>query len=112
MADPFSVAAAAITLAGTGIKLVQTLRVYIDSVNKADKRLKPIIHHIELLSNVLAQIGTLLSDEQTERLCNQSLIDSVSSTTSVCKDAFSELEGFVTKALSDGRGSKIAALAK
>jgi hypothetical protein len=36
MADPFSVAAAAIALAETGIKLLQTLKVYIDSVNKAE----------------------------------------------------------------------------
>jgi hypothetical protein len=40
------------------------------------------------------------------------LIDSVQGTIDACRDALTELDGFVSKALSPGNGSKIAAQAK
>lgn len=63
MAEPLSIAASAIQVAGAGLKLAVTLKSYIDSVRKAEKQLRPVADHIILTSDILTERSTLLSNE-------------------------------------------------
>lgn len=65
MADPFSIAAGAIGVAGAGVKLAQTLYSYVESVRKAEWQLKPIADHVKLTSVVLGEMGALLKANET-----------------------------------------------
>ena len=94
MADPFTIAGGAIALAGTGITIAKALKAYIDTVRKAEKRLRPVIRDVEVISGVLTQIGTQLENGEIRKLCTQHLYDSAHGAVESCGEDFNNLDKF------------------
>ena len=107
MADPFSIAASALAVAGAGIKLADTLKSYINSVRKAEKHLKPIVDNVQLTSDVLNHIGELLKDEDVTQHYKPSLLTSTDRHLHGCRRAFEDLNNFVLKLLKPEDNGKI-----
>lgn len=95
MADPFSVAASAIAVAGAGANFAETLYQFIDNVRKADRHLRPIAQHVELTSSILENVGSLLRTEEVRSLCQASLLVSTQKALRGCRNAFRELEDYL-----------------
>ena len=108
MADSFSIASEALAVATAGIKLADTLNSYIDSVRKAQKHLKPIADHVRLTSGVLANVGSLMKNEEIKRLCTAELLTSTNDTLRGCRRAFRDLEKFVSKLMKAEENGKFS----
>ena len=108
MAEPLSVAASAIQVAGAGLKLAETLKTYIDSVRKAEKQLKPIADHVKLTSDVLTSVGSLLKNDEIRSLYTKELLGSTSNALSGCRTAFEDLEQFISKMLKPNDVGKVS----
>ena len=105
MADPLSIAAGAIAVAGAGFKLADTIHSFVDNVRKAERHLRPIAQHVDLTSSILDTIGDLLGREKIRKLCHDRLLISIKSSMKGCWDAFRELEDYLNgliKAKRDG----------
>lgn len=94
MADPFSIAQGAITLAGTGITIAKALKDYIDTVRKAQKRLRPVVRDVEVMSGVLTQIGTALENGEIRKLCTTQFFGIAKGALESCEENFQALETF------------------
>lgn len=114
MADPLNIAASALAVAGAGGKLAQTLYIFIESVRKSEKQLKPVADHIKLTSIVLDNIGSLMSEREVQSLCKDSLLDTTDDALQGCRKAFNDLRVFVDGFLkADGHGkARLAAFDK
>lgn len=99
MADPLSIAASALAVAGAGGKLAQTLYMFIESMRKSEKELKPVADHVKLTSAVLDNIGSLLKDESVRRLCKDSLLMTTSNALKGCEKAFDDLRKYIDSLL-------------
>ena len=95
MADPLSIAASALAVAGAGGKLSQTLYIFIESVRKSEKQLRPVADFIKLTSAVLDNIGSLLEEKDVRDLCKDSLLGTTNQALEGCRQAFEELKSFV-----------------
>lgn len=94
MADPFSIASGAIALAGTGITIAKVLKEYIDAVRKAQKKLRPVVRDVELMSGVLTQIGTTLENIEVRKLCTTQFFGIAKGALESCEDNFHSLKIF------------------
>lgn len=114
MADPLSIAASALAVAGAGGKLAQTLYIFIESVRKSEKQLRPVADHVKLTSVVLDNVGTLLGDRNVRSLCKDSLLGTTNEALEGCRKAFDELRRYVEDLLKqDGNGkTKLSAFDK
>lgn len=92
MADPLSIAASAIAVAGAGAKLAETLYSFIENVRKADRHLRPIAQHVELTAAILDNVGYLLRTKAIQRLCQAEILGSTHNALKGCRGAFRELE--------------------
>ena len=108
MAEPLGVAASAIQVAGAGLKLAETLKIYIDSVRKAEKQLKPIADHVKLTSDVLTNVGSLLKNDEIRSLYTKELLASTNNALGGCRTAFEDLEKFISKMLKPNEGGKVS----
>ena len=109
MADPFSVATGALAVATAGIKvLADTLTTYINCVRKAEKQPQPIVDHVKLTSNVLANVGTPLKDEQVRQLYTAELLNSTSEALKGLQKSFEDLDDFVTRILKRGQDGRFS----
>jgi hypothetical protein len=108
MAEPLSVAASAIQVAGAGLKLAETLKTYIDSVRKAEKQLKPIADHVKLTSDVLTNVGSLLKNDEIRSLYTKELLASTNNALGGCRTAFEDLEKFISKMLKPNDVGKVS----
>lgn len=91
MADPLSIAACAIAVAGAGFKLADTIHSFVDKVRTAERHLRPIAQHVDLTSSILDTIRDLLGHEKIQKLCHNRLLVSIKSSMKGCRDAFREL---------------------
>lgn len=114
MADPLSIAASALAVAGAGGKLAQTLYTFIESFRKGERELRPVADHIRLTSAVLDSIGSLLSEQDVRDLCKDQLLGTLNNASNGCKQAFDDLQKFVDGLLKpDANGKpKLGALDK
>src|ERR1700761_7414353 len=96
MADPLTIATSAIALAGTGITIAKSLKAYIDSVRKAEKKLKPVIRDVEVMSGVLTQMGTALENEEIRKLCTGQFFGIAKGALESCTEDFETLKIFFT----------------
>lgn len=94
MADPFSIAQDAITLAGTGITIAKALKDYIDTVRKAQKKLRPVVRDIEVMSGALTQIGTALENGEIRKLCTIQFFSIAKGALESCEENFQSLKTF------------------
>ena len=94
MADPFSVAQGAIALAGTGIAIAKALKDYIDTVRKAQKKLRPVARDVEVMSGVLTQIGTALENGEIRKLCTRQFFGIAKGALESCEENFEALKTF------------------
>lgn len=94
MADPFSIAQGAIALAGTGIAIAKTLKDYIDTVRKAQKKLRPVVRDVEVMSGVLTQIGTALENGEIRKLCTVQFFGIAKGALEGCEENFTTLKTF------------------
>ena len=93
--DPLSIATGAISVAGAGVKLVQSLRSYVETVNKADKWIEALADRVKLTSAVLDNVGVLLRTEEVRKHCTTELLTSTNTALNGCKGVFSQLEAHV-----------------
>ena len=96
MADPLSIAASAITLAGTGITIAKSLKAYIDIVHKAEKKLRPVVRDVEVMSGVLTQIGTALENKEIRKLGTAQFFGIAKGALESCTENFETLNVFNT----------------
>jgi hypothetical protein len=108
MAEPLSVAASAIQVAGAGLKLAETLKSYADSVRKAEKQLKPVADHVKLTSDVLNNVGALLGMDEIRSLYTTDLLKSTNSALGGCRTAFEDLDRFVSKLIKPNEAGKVS----
>jgi hypothetical protein len=94
MADPLSIATGAIALAGTGITIAKALKSYINTVRKAEMRLRPVVRDVEVMSGVLTQIGTALENKAIRRGCTAHFFGIVKGALESCDENFQTLKGF------------------
>jgi hypothetical protein len=94
MAEPFSIATGAIALAGTGITIAKALKAYINTVRKAEMRLRPVVRDVEVMSGVLTQIGTALENKAIRRGCTAHFFRIVKGALESCDENFQTLKGF------------------
>lgn len=95
MPDPFSIAGGAIALAGTGFKIGKGIKEYVDSVNGAEKTLRPIQLHVEFLAGLLNEVGTILESDGVRDLCTPGLFSAAKSALDNCSGNFKEIESFL-----------------
>ena len=113
MAEPFQIAGGAIALASMGISIAKALKTYIDTVRKAEKRLRPVVRDVEVISGVLTQIGTQLENGEIRKLCTQHLYDSAHGAVESCREDFNNLDKFKAGLLSiDGGEIRMTTSAK
>jgi hypothetical protein len=113
MADPLTIATSAIALAGTGITIAKSLKAYIDTVRKAEKKLRPVIRDVEVMSGVLTQIGTALENEEIRKLCTAQFFGIAKGALESCTENFQTLKVFNTGLASiDGDEVKMTVSAK
>lgn len=96
MADPLSIAASALAVAGAGGKLSQTLYIFIESVRKSERQLRPVADFIKLTSAVLDNIGSLLGEKDVRELCKDNLLGTTNQALQGCWQAFEELKNLWT----------------
>ena len=106
MAEPFSIATGALQVAGAGLKLSQTLYIYVESVRKAEKQLKPVADHVKLTSLVLETIGTLLKKGDIKQSFTDDLLGSTTEALNGCEQAFGDLDRLVCSLFKTDRDGK------
>ena len=104
MADPLSIAASVLQVAGAGLKLATTLYTYSDTVFRADSDVKAIAQDISLTASVLNELGTLLNQDSRDRLVSPTALETAESTVQSCRVVFDEVADALAKAMGS-RGS-------
>ena len=113
MADPFSIATGAIALAGTGITIAKALKAYINTVRKAEIRLRPVVRDVEVLSGVLTQIGTALENKTIRKGCTTQFFEIARGALESCEENFQMLKIFNSGLMQlDGDDIKMSVSAK
>lgn len=105
MAEPFSLAASALQVAGAGVSLAKTLHDYIAAVKGAQRHVKAVVVEVRLTASVLEHLGALLKENEAEKLCTADVISDADDALQGCRDAFGEIEeafGSGLRALPDG----------
>ena len=88
MADPVSIASAALAVAETGFRVASAIQ----SARNAEKQFQPIAEYVKLTSTVLEQIGSHLNDDQVRALYKPALLSRTDEALSGCKAAFGQLD--------------------
>ena len=96
MAEPFAIAQGAIALAGTGITIAKALKDYIDTVRKAQKKLRPVVRDVEVMSGVLTQFATALENGEIRKLCTIQFFGIAKGALESCEENFQSLKSFNT----------------
>jgi hypothetical protein len=94
MADPFAIAGGAIALAETGITIAKALKAFIDSVRKAEDKLRPVVLDVEIVSGLLNQIGFILENEGIRKICTTQFFDTAKSALDGCTASFMRILTF------------------
>lgn len=94
MAEPFSIATGAIALAGAGITIAKALKAYINTIRKAEKKLKPVVRDVEVMSGVLTQIGTALENREISKACTAEFRGIAKGALESCDENFQTLKVF------------------
>ena len=74
MADPLSITASIIAVAGAGARLATTLYTYSDTAFRADKSLKSIAQDVSLTSAVINELGGVLKEDDGPALCSDNAV--------------------------------------
>ncbi|KAF2431573.1 hypothetical protein EJ08DRAFT_181043 [Tothia fuscella] len=112
MADPLSICASVVSLAGAGLKLSTTLYTYSATAFKADKELKDIAENVSVTSSVLDQLGRILEEDKKARLCSDSALKTTEGVASRCKTVFQELDTALQKSLRKSKDGKLSTVQK
>src|ERR1700753_642790 len=96
MAEPFSIASAALGVASAGFQLVQTLYLYINAFSKAEEQLRPVAEHVKLTSAVLQSVGRFLNEDEIRKIYTPDLLSSTHEALDGCDKAFKQVEKFIT----------------
>lgn len=108
MADPLSVVASIVGIAGAGIQLSTTLYTYAETAFYADKSLQDIARDVSLTSSVLGQLGELLKQDKQAKLCSENALRTADEAVTGCKAVFAEIDTALQKSLKksgDGKGA-------
>jgi hypothetical protein len=118
MADPLSIAASIVGIAGAGIKLSSTLYTYTETVINADKNIKEIARDLSITSSVITELGKLLGDEEEGKaltLASGSALETTREAVNGCDEVFREIQKELDKCLDlngDGKGKGKAKIRK
>jgi hypothetical protein len=112
MADPFSICASVVSLAGAGLKLSTTLYTYSATAFRADKELRGIAENVSITSSVLDQLGRVREEDKKARLCSDSALKTTEGVAKRCMSVFQELDTVLQKSLSKSRDGKFSAVQK
>ncbi|KAJ9638325.1 hypothetical protein H2199_007012 [Coniosporium tulheliwenetii] len=99
MADPFSVVASIVGIAGAGIQLSTTLYTYAETAFYADKSLQDIARDVSLTSSVLGQLGELLKQDKQAKLCSEIALKTADEAVTGCRAVFTEIDTALQKSL-------------
>ena len=103
MADPFSIAAGAVAISETGIRLANTIY----DACKAEKQLEPLADHVRSTSTVLKHIESHLRDESSTKHFKAELYDETERVLERCTKAFADLDEYIASLFKhDGRGGR------
>ncbi|KAF1946191.1 hypothetical protein EJ02DRAFT_313896, partial [Clathrospora elynae] len=97
MAEAIGLIASVIQVAGTGLKLSQTLYQYADGVATADRRIKDIAKEIELTSFVIDELGSIFKQEETSILISKNAVKTANETMKECSNVFAEIDATLKK---------------
>jgi hypothetical protein len=106
MADPLSITASVLGVAGAGIKLATTLYAYSDTAFKADRSVRTIAADVSLTASVLSELGTLLQTDSADHLISVTALDTTGRTVKGCKECFEEIDEAIGKLLGEGKPRK------
>ncbi len=107
MADPVSICASVVAIAGAGIKLSTTLYTYSETAFHADRALKDTARDVSLTSAVLNELGGLLEQDAGSRLCSSTALKTAGQAVDDCREVFRSIEGELSKALRKGKDGKV-----
>ena len=99
MADPLSITASILGVAGAGTKLATTLYTYAETAFHADKSLKNIAQDVSLTSAVINELAQVLKHEDGPRICSESAVQTAQSTIDGCRDVFEEINAAFKRSL-------------
>jgi hypothetical protein len=113
MADPLSITASILAVAGAGAKLSTTLYTYAETVFNADKSLKEIARDVSLTSSVLNELGEYLKKDKEENISSTTALKTADDTVSGINGVFEEINAALNKYLKtkDGK-STVSALGR
>ncbi|KAK3700025.1 glutamate--cysteine ligase [Vermiconidia calcicola] len=92
MAEPFSIAAGALQVAGGGFRLATTLYACAKDIRDAQKDINAIATEVRLTSGVLEGLATVLECDDVRQMYSATLRNEAKEAMQGCKDAFMELD--------------------
>lgn len=95
MAEPFSVAAGALQVAGAGLKFASSLYTFIEAVRGAKSDLESVAAGVKATTSVLQQLSETLSDVDTGKLCKPSILETANDALRSCEKSFETIAGFI-----------------
>lgn len=100
-------AASVLQIGGAGAKLSIELYNFISTASRADKEVTYIADDVELTSNVLSEVGKVLSSDDAKKLVNQKAVQHARDLIKQCEEVFNELNDVVQKARRPDRNGKL-----
>lgn len=97
MAEILGLVASVIQLAGTGLKLSQTLYQYADGVATADRRIRDIAKEIQLTSYVIEELGIVFKQGEAASLISNNALKTADETMKECSAVFAEIDATLKK---------------
>ena len=92
MAEPFSIAAGALQVAGGGFRLATTLYACAKDIRDAQKDINAVATEVRLTSGVLEGLATVLESDDVRQICNAKLRSEAEDAMQGCKEAFESLD--------------------
>ncbi|KAL9058453.1 MAG: hypothetical protein Q9162_001748 [Coniocarpon cinnabarinum] len=106
MADPLSISASIVSVAGAGIKLSTTLYTYAETAFRADESLKSIAQEVSLTSAVINELASILKQDDGPQICSENAVQTARDTIVGCKEVFEEINAALQQSLKSATPSK------
>lgn len=109
MAEPFSTVAAAISLAGTVLKISKATKHFIDGIQGAPRSVEALSGYISNLLNILETLEKFLLSLDGRRYPEQArIVHILQSPLENCKDALNDIENELTPFVKSAKGTKMS----
>ena len=91
MADPISVCASIVGIAGFGFNVSKGLYFYAESISRAGSDITDTARDIRLTSSVLEELGAVMQREARGKVCSDRAINTADKAVSDCNKVFKEV---------------------